>query len=98
MEQSLGMMLVQSIAALAMVLALFAALVWGLKRLQMYQLPSHVQGMKVVQRISLDAKHSIVEVQRSQKHYVLALSTDGVQLLEMFDVQEDELKEELSND
>jgi len=85
METSLTLQLVQSIGALALVLAIFAGLVWGLKRLQLQRLPGDTKNMHVVQRVSLDTRHSLVEVQRGTKRYVLGLSSTGMQLIESFE-------------
>ncbi len=86
MEQSLTMMLLQSIAALAGVLALFALFVWSMKRFQNHSLSSNASGMRVLQRLSLDSKHSLIEVQRGSKHYILSISSvAGVSVIESFE-------------
>jgi len=85
METNLTAQLIQSVGALALVLAIFAALIWGLKRLQLQRLPSNTKNMHIVQRISLDARHSLVEVERGTKRYVLGLSSTGMQLIESFE-------------
>jgi len=86
MEQSLTMMLMQSIAALAGVLALFALFVWGMKRFQNHTLSSNGSGMRVLQRLSLDSRHSLLEVQRGNKHYILSTSSvAGVSVIESFE-------------
>jgi len=97
MQDSFSMMMVQSIAGLAVVLAIFAGLVWLLKRLQQHHLPSHRQGesMRLLQRISLDSQHSVVEVSRGNQHYILGLSSGNMQLIEKIDAsQEKSTKEE----
>jgi len=102
MEQSLTMMLLQSIAALAGVLALFALFVWGMKRFQNHTLSSNASGMRVLQRLSLDAKHSLIEVQRGNKHYILSTSSvAGVSVIESFEkkpVDASEIVEQTPND
>lgn len=88
MEQSLTMMLLQSIAALAGVLALFALFVWGMKRFQNHTLSSSTSNMRVLQRLSLDSRHSLIEVQRGNKHYILSTSSvAGVSLVESFEAE-----------
>ena len=82
MEQGLGMMMLQSIAALAAVLALFAVLVWGMKRLQYRTGSSETSSMRVLQKISLDTRHSLVEVQHGNYRYLLGLSTDGMDVID----------------
>jgi len=86
MEQSLTIMLLQSIAALAGVLALFAVFVWGMKRFQNHTLSSNASSMRVLQRLSLDSRHSLIEVQRGNKHYILSTSSvAGVSVIESFE-------------
>jgi len=88
MEQSLTMMLLQSIAALAGVLALFALFVWGMKRFQSHTLSGNTSNMRVLQRLSLDSRHSLIEVQRGNKHYILSTSSAaGVSMIESFEVE-----------
>ena len=70
--------MLQSVAALALVLALFAALVWGLRKLQFRQLPQGEAAMRVVQRLSIDSRHSLVEVEHHGRRYLLGLSPTGV--------------------
>ncbi len=102
MEQSLTMMLLQSIAALAGVLALFALFVWGMKRFQNHSLSSNASGMRVLQRLSLDSKHSLIEVQRGNKHYILSISSvAGVSVIESFEkepVDVSEIVEQTADD
>jgi len=86
MEQSLTMMLLQSIAALAGVLALFALFIWAMKRFQNHTLSSNASSMRVLQRLSLDSRHSLIEVQRGNKHYILSTSSvAGVSVIESFE-------------
>jgi len=90
MEQSLTIMLLQSIAALAGVLALFAVFVWAMKRFQSHALSSNISNnMRVLQRLSLDSRHSLVEVQRGNRHYILSTSSvAGVSVIESFEAEE----------
>jgi len=88
MEQSLTIMLLKSIASLAGVLALFAVFVWAMKRFQNHTLSSNhtSNNMRVLQRLSLDSRHSLIEVQRGTKHYILSTSSvAGVNVIETFD-------------
>ncbi|MDX8398013.1 MAG: flagellar biosynthetic protein FliO [Mariprofundaceae bacterium] len=94
MEAGLGVMMLQSIAALAMVLALFAALVWGLKRFQLQIQPRNTDSMRVVQRLSLGSKHSLVEVQRGSESYILAISSSDMRLIDKLESIEPELIQE----
>ncbi|MBN4082416.1 FliO/MopB family protein [Mariprofundus ferrooxydans] len=102
MEQGLTMMLVQSIAALAGVLALFSLFVWGMKRFQNHTLSSNRSGMRVLQRLSLDSRHSLIEVQRGNKHYILSTSSvAGVSVIESFEempADASEIAEKISDD
>jgi len=100
MQENFSMMMVQSIAGLAAVLAIFAGLVWLLKRLQQQHLPKRMKGesMRIVQRISLDSQHSVVEVSRGNKHYILGLSSGHIQVIEKIDGNDDEPETEEKKD
>ena len=79
MSDGFLMMMLQSLAALAAVLALFAAIVWLVRhRLQGSGFQPQGERIKVVQRLALDTKHSLVEVVCGQKHYLLGLSPSGI--------------------
>lgn len=77
-NDSFLMMMAQSVAALAVVLAIFAGLVWLLRRLQASGPVRHGQDMKVIRRLSLDTKHSLVEVACDGKYYLIGLSPAGM--------------------
>ena len=72
------MMMAQSVAALAVVLAVFAGLVWLMRRLQTSTQSQHGEHMKVLRRLPLDTKHSLVEVMYDGKHYLIGLSPAGM--------------------
>lgn len=72
------MMMAKSVAALAVVLAIFAGLVWLLRRLQASTHNQHGTHMKVLRRLPLDTKHSLVEVMYDDKHYLIGLSPTGM--------------------
>lgn len=78
MNESFLLMMAQSVAALAAVLAMFAGLVWLLRRLQLSGQSQHGENMKVLRRLPLDAKHSLVEVAYDGKHYLIGLSPAGM--------------------
>jgi flagellar protein FliO/FliZ len=78
MQESLFILMLKSVAALALVLALFAALVWGLRKFQFKQLPQGESAMRVVQRLSIDSRHSLVEVEHHGRRILLGLSPTGV--------------------
>jgi len=71
-------MMAQSLAALAAVLALFAALVWLMRHFQGSNFQAKNGQSKVVQRLALDSKHSLVEVVSGQNHYLIGLSPNGM--------------------
>jgi len=97
MDVSFTAMMVQSIASLALVLAIFAGVIWGLKRLQQWQTsPVNRQGsMRVEQRLALDSHHSIVEVSREGKRYILSLSSGHVQLLDTLQTLDADAKKDV---
>ncbi len=71
-------MMIQSLAALAMVLGLFAALVWLMRRLQRRCPQSQTGGLRIVQRLSLDSRHHLVEVAHGGHLYLIGLYPDGM--------------------
>jgi len=78
MNDAFLMMMAQSVAALAVVLAIFAGLVWLLRRLQTSTHKQHGEHMKVLRRLPLDTKHSLVEVRYDGKYYLIGLSPTGM--------------------
>ena len=71
-------MLLQSLFGLALVLALFAFLVWGARRLNLHNGGSAHRDFKIIQRMHLDSKNSIVEIRYHDQHYLLGLSPGGM--------------------
>jgi len=78
MQDNFFILMLQSVAALALVLAIFAAMVWGLRKLQFRQLPQGEMAMRVVQRLSIDSKNSLVEVEHRGSRYLLGISPAGI--------------------
>jgi len=77
METSLLSMLLQTMLALAFVLGLFALLVWGMRRLQGKQVGNPVD-FRVIRKIHIDNRNSIVEIQHQGRQYLLAMSAGGI--------------------
>ncbi|MDX8390857.1 MAG: flagellar biosynthetic protein FliO [Mariprofundaceae bacterium] len=71
-------MLLQSLLGLALVLGIFALLVWGMRRLNLHQGGPLQRDFQIVQRIYIDSKNSIVEVRHKGQHYLLGLSPGGM--------------------
>jgi len=71
-------LMLQSLAALAAVLALFAGLVWLVRSLQRSRFQSQGGQIKIVQRLALDTRHSLVEIACGQHHHLIGLSPDGM--------------------
>lgn len=78
MNESFTMAIVQSVAALAVVLAIFAGLVWLLRRLQSSSQLKPGDDMRIVRRLHLDTKHSLVEVAYDGRNYLIGLSPGGM--------------------
>ncbi len=69
----------QSLAALAAVLALFAALIWIIKQFQnRAQGKQGNQPIKVTQRIALDNKHTLIAINYEGHAYLIGLSPDAI--------------------
>ena len=78
MESGMISMVLQSLFALAFVLGLFALVVWAVRRFQIQSGGSLRQDFKIVQRIHLDNKNSIVEVSHKGDRYLLGLSAGSM--------------------
>ncbi|MDX8408107.1 MAG: flagellar biosynthetic protein FliO [Mariprofundaceae bacterium] len=77
MEQSLFSLVLQSVIGLAAVLGLFAFMVWGMRRFQDRSMHSG-RDFRLLQKIYIDNRSSIVEVRHQGRHYLLALSANGI--------------------
>lgn len=85
MQDSLLTMMLQSVAGLAVVLALFGLLVWMMKRLQQQRYASGKAGsLRVVQRFGIDAKHSVIELAHGGRSYLIGLSPGGMTTIASF--------------
>ena len=78
MDSNLLSMLLQSLIALAFVLGIFALLVWGVRRLNLHNGGPKQRDFKIIQRIHIDNKHSVVEIRHKDQHYLLGLSPGGM--------------------
>lgn len=70
-------MLMQSLIGLAFVLGLFALLIWGMRKLQGHQLSSTVD-FRVMRKIHIDNRNSLVEIRHQGRLYLLAMSAGGI--------------------
>ncbi|PIP02051.1 MAG: hypothetical protein COW18_01670 [Zetaproteobacteria bacterium CG12_big_fil_rev_8_21_14_0_65_54_13] len=77
MEQGMLAMVLQSLLGLAFVLGLFALLVWGMRRMQGGQAGSPAD-FRVMQKIHIDNRNSIVEIRHQGRQYLLAMSPGGI--------------------
>lgn len=80
MSGGLISMMLQTAAALAAVLGVFALVVWAMKRFQ-FRLPQQAKNLRMVQRLNLDHHSSIVEICHGQKHYLLAISQANITII-----------------
>jgi len=74
-------LVIQSITALALVLALFAALVWLLRWIQTRTNIDPHGTIRVRQRTMLGNKHSLVEVEYAGQRLLLGLSPNAITTL-----------------
>ena len=77
-ETSFAAMMAQSIGALALVLAIFAGLVWLMRRFQDKVVPVKEGKMQVVQRLHIDSKNSVVEIKYGKQAYLLGVGVGGI--------------------
>jgi len=78
MQHGMLTMALQSLLGLGAVLGLFALLIWGARRFQQRSGQPIKRDFTIIQRIHLDNKNSIVEVQHQNRHYLLGLSPGGM--------------------
>ncbi len=97
-ETGFASLLVQTIASLALVLAIFAGLVWGLRRVQQRIVPKKDGQMQVVQRLYLDSKNSVVEIKYGHQHFLLGVGQGGVQKIGDISPQTDVLNQDDNTD
>jgi len=72
-------MLLQSVAALAAVLGLFAVVVWGMRRLPgASTAKSGSSTLRIVQRLPLAGKHSLAIVAYGREQWLIALSPNAI--------------------
>jgi len=71
-------MALQSLLGLCIVLGLFALVIWGMRRFQQQSGKTLKRDLKIIQRIHLDSKNSIVEISHQDRHYLLGLSPGGM--------------------
>ncbi|OIQ00815.1 MAG: hypothetical protein AUK35_01160 [Zetaproteobacteria bacterium CG2_30_46_52] len=77
-EASFATLLIQSIGALALVLAMFAGLVWFFRKFQLPVKAGVAGRMQVVQRLHLDGKNSVVEIAYGDQHFLLGVGQGGI--------------------
>ena len=74
-------MVLQSLLGLAAVLGLFALIIWGTRRFQQQYGNTANRDFRVIQRLPLDNKNSLVEVRYQGRHYLLGISPGGMMQL-----------------
>ena len=92
-ETSFAAMMAQSIGSLALVLAIFAGLVWLMRRFQDKVVPVKEGKMQVVQRLHIDSKNSVVEIKYGKQSYLLGVGVGGISK-----ITDLKLEEEAEND
>jgi len=78
MDGNMLAMVLQSLVGLSLVLALFALVIWGVRRFQQHSGGSVRRDFKIIQRLHLDNKNSLVEIRHQGRHYLLGLSPGGM--------------------
>ncbi len=74
-------MVLQSLLGLAAVLGLFALIIWGSRRFQQQYGHASDRDFRVIKRLPLDNKNSLVEVRYQGRHYLLGISPGGMMQL-----------------
>jgi len=78
MDSNMLAMVLQSLLGLSLVLGLFALIVWSVRRFQQHSNNAFERDFKVIQRLHLDNKNSLVEIRHQGRHYLLGLSPGGM--------------------
>jgi len=78
MQHSMLTMALQSLLGLGVVLGLFALMIWAVRRFQQRSDQPVKRDFRMIQRIHLDSKNSIVEISHQGRHYLLGLSPAGM--------------------
>jgi len=78
MESNMLAMVLQSLLGLSLVLGLFALIVWSVRRFQQHSGKAVERDFKIIQRLHLDNKNSLVEIRLQGRHYLLGLSPGGM--------------------
>lgn len=74
----MGMLVLKSVVSLAIVLALFALAVWGMRRLQSGLGNQGMRSLTVESRISLDTRNSLAIVRHGNQRWLLGISPAGI--------------------
>ncbi len=76
--QGMGMLVLKSTVSLAIVLALFALAIWGMRRLQGSLGNQGARALTMESRISLDTRNSLAIVRHGQQRWLLGISPSGI--------------------
>ena len=76
--QAMGTLVLKSVVSLAIVLALFAIAVWGIRRLQGSLGNQGSRTLKLESRISLDTRNSLAIVRHGDQRWLLGISPAGI--------------------
>lgn len=74
----MSMLVLKSVVSLAIVLALFALAVWGMRRLQSGLGNQGMRSLTVESRISLDTRNSLAIVRHGNQRWLLGISPAGI--------------------
>lgn len=83
----LGMMMLKSMAALAGVLALFALVIWLIRRFQPGLKIAGKHMLVLEQRISLDGKNSVAVIRCGDQRWLIGLSPAGLVRIDRLDLE-----------
>ena len=83
--QGMGMLVLKSTVSLAIVLALFALVVWGMRRLQGRLGNQGARALAMESRISLDTRNSLAIVRHGQQRWLLGISPAGITRIDSLD-------------
>jgi len=76
--QGMGMLVLKSAGSLAAVLALFALVIWAMRRLQGKLAQQGTRNLSLESRISLDTRNSLAIVRHGEQRWLLGISPSGI--------------------
>ncbi|MFQ5356448.1 MAG: FliO/MopB family protein [Mariprofundaceae bacterium] len=93
-DTGLAPLFLKSMGGLALVLALFACLVWLAKRLKLPVIPaSSNDTLRMVKRLAVSGRHSVMVIEYEGQRWLIGVSPQNIDLLGEIDINKGQKKE-----